>query len=109
MSDKSLPNSRPKTMLVKQDLCLELTEEKMILLKEMMFQYGLTSHQLIGLILGLWDIRDERLLSILEGSLEFRKKHMFEGKDRGKFVETDANIIYKIIEQENLDKQKKNK
>lgn len=81
----------------------------MILLKEMLFEYKLTAHQMIDLILGAWTDRDEKLLAILEGSLEYRKKHMFEGKSKGKFVETDADILYHSIEAANFEKLKKEK
>jgi len=103
------PKHRPKTIIPKQGLFLQISPEKMVLFKEMLFEHGLTGHQMIDYLIGLWDTRDASLMDILERSLEYRKKHMFEGKDRGKFVETDADILYRAIEIENIEKLKKEK
>lgn len=69
----------------------------MILLKEMLFEYSLTAHEFIGLIVSMWDNRDDKLLELLSGASEFKKQLILDGKAK----HLDAETIYKLISEMN--------
>lgn len=72
------------------------------MLKGMLFEYRLTAHEFIGLVVGMWDNRDDRLLEMLSAAAEFKKQLIIDGKAK----HLDAESIYRIISEMNEAKLK---
>ena len=96
-------SERPNTLRDKQSLNLELTPEKMLLLKEMLFEYRLTAHEFVGFVVGMWDSRDERLLALMSSAHEYKKQLIADGKTK----HLDAEDLYRLISEMNEAKRNK--
>ena len=72
-------------------------------LRKVLFQKGLAPQQFLTYIVELVSLRDERMFKIMEEALQYRKNYPSKGRNN----KTDAEMIYKLIEQE-LEKKQQN-
>ena len=76
---------------------MEISPEKMVLFKAMLFEHSLTAHEFIGFVAGMWENRDCRILELLAAAPEFKKQLILDGKTK----HIDAESIYKLISEMN--------
>lgn len=72
-------------------------------LRKVLFQKGLSPQQFLTYVVELVSLRDERMFKVMEEAIQHRKNYPSKGRNN----KTDAEIIYKLIEQE-LEKKQQN-
>ena len=70
-------------------------------LRKVLFQRGLSPQQFLTYVVELVSLRDERMAEIMSEAVQHRKSYPSKGRSN----QTDAEMIYKLIEQELVKKQ----
>ena len=72
-------------------------------LRRVLFQKGLSPQQFLTYVVELVSLRDERMFEVMEEAILHRKEYPSKGRGN----KTDAEMIYKLIEQQ-LEENKQN-